>query len=463
MATLAVLAWTAVGAQSWEFSNAQKLPQTINDSRSEESLPLVSADGNTLYFVRTFHPENVGSKENTQDIWIAERDTSGAWLAAGNNFPALNNKEHNAVVGLSPDGYKVYLHGTYQSGKLWERGLSVSQRQSDGFSAPVAERLPFLNEIKGTTYSLFVCREGKLAFISATGTKGAGGMDLFMVQRTGGAWGTPVSVAGANTASDEISPYFHEPTQTLFFSSNRAGGAGGFDVYSIAATDSTLSSWGAPALLPAPVNSDAFDAYLSLDNRGKGYVSSARGDSLANLWVFDWAHTPAEDTIQVAGEDIAVVAVEEPTDEEVRQRDPELVIETRDGSGNGKTSLSELTREELLDSLTRLRFIYFEFDRSKLRPVYTRLLDQVVKVLNDHPDMRVIFEGHTDSVGSVEYNQGLSERRAQEAMSYVTAMGIEAHRVAMEGYSELRPYADNETAEGRGKNRRVELKFLLIP
>jgi OOP family OmpA-OmpF porin len=78
--------------------------------------------------------------------------------------------------------------------------------------------------------------------------------------------------------------------------------------------------------------------------------------------------------------------------------------------------------------------------------------------LNENPDKRVAFEGHTDSVGTERYNQGLSERRASSARDYVAKKGIPAARIATRGFGESKPIADNKTADGRAKNRRVEVK-----
>jgi OOP family OmpA-OmpF porin len=78
--------------------------------------------------------------------------------------------------------------------------------------------------------------------------------------------------------------------------------------------------------------------------------------------------------------------------------------------------------------------------------------------LKENPDKRVAFEGHTDSIGTERYNQGLSERRANSARDYVSKKGISASRITTRGFGESKPIADNKTADGRSKNRRVEVK-----
>ena len=85
------------------------------------------------------------------------------------------------------------------------------------------------------------------------------------------------------------------------------------------------------------------------------------------------------------------------------------------------------------------------------------MIDEAVKVMKDKPDLRVSVEGHTDSVGSVAYNQTLSERRATTVRDYLVSQGIDASRITTRGFGKSKPIASNDTAEGRAENRRVEI------
>lgn len=84
-------------------------------------------------------------------------------------------------------------------------------------------------------------------------------------------------------------------------------------------------------------------------------------------------------------------------------------------------------------------------------------LNKLANFLNEYPDRRVLIEGHTDNVGSAEYNQGLSQRRAESVRSYLMQQGIASHRLSASGMGLNRPIADNNTAAGRQQNRRVEI------
>jgi OOP family OmpA-OmpF porin len=113
-----------------------------------------------------------------------------------------------------------------------------------------------------------------------------------------------------------------------------------------------------------------------------------------------------------------------------------------------------------------LRGIHFDFDKYNIKPEWAVVLDEGVQTLTKRPNIKVIIEGHTDSMGTVPYNQKLSERRAHAVYNYFNKKGISADRMKTIGYGELKPKASNTTPngrdnpEGRAMNRRVELKVV---
>lgn len=112
---------------------------------------------------------------------------------------------------------------------------------------------------------------------------------------------------------------------------------------------------------------------------------------------------------------------------------------------------------EVGTNIMSLEGYYFEFDKAQLRPEAQPKLENAVKVLTENPTVNVTLEGHTDSVGSDAYNQGLSERRANAVNDALVSMGIDASRLTVVGYGEAKPVASNDTAEGRAQNRRVDV------
>ena len=437
-----------------QFTEPERLRSTVN-SYAEESYPLISSDGNTLYFIRTFHQKNTGNPQR-QDIWYSEKDTSGKWTQATNELGPLNDGDNNAVVGLSRDGYTLYLLNEYTPGPGSRPGVSKSKRTKDGWSPPEAVDFPDI-ALEDLYYSLYKPVDENYFMLTMNIKSGNGRNDIYVVTRNDfGEWLEPINLGNVvNTPSDEISPYYDPDTKRLYFASRGHKGLGNYDLFYSERTDTTnWTSWSEPINPGSPVNSKSFDAYLSMTGDHEVYFCSTRDDTISNIFRCKLMDL---DKMEPEEEELDSLV----TDEDVRNREPELVIETKDTTGTAKTSLKQLSREELLDEETRVRFIYFAFDKAKIFPKYTEVLDDVIAILDENPDVKVKFNGHTDSIGTIEYNQGLSERRAKAARDYVVANGVDTRRVETEGFSELEPYATNETPEGRGKNRRVEIDFQL--
>ena len=108
-----------------------------------------------------------------------------------------------------------------------------------------------------------------------------------------------------------------------------------------------------------------------------------------------------------------------------------------------------------------LRGINFDFDKSNIKPEFEPVLDEAARILKERADVKeVAIEGHTCSIGTEKYNQGLSERRAKSVRDYLVKKGVNAERLTTVGYGETRPITDNKTRAGRQMNRRVEFQVL---
>ena len=104
--------------------------------------------------------------------------------------------------------------------------------------------------------------------------------------------------------------------------------------------------------------------------------------------------------------------------------------------------------------------IFFETAKSTLTPASYKELDNVVRMLNETPTLRVEISGHTDNTGSMDLNMRLSQARAKSVVDYLIARGIASNRLEFKGYGPQQPVASNETEAGRSQNRRVEFKVL---
>jgi len=102
--------------------------------------------------------------------------------------------------------------------------------------------------------------------------------------------------------------------------------------------------------------------------------------------------------------------------------------------------------------------VLFDFDKSTIKPEAAQILDRLVAFMNENKGSKAALAGFTDNVGTEAYNLKLSDRRWMSVRDYVVKKGVEGGRVSGQGFGETKPIADNKTAEGRAKNRRVEIK-----
>lgn len=107
-----------------------------------------------------------------------------------------------------------------------------------------------------------------------------------------------------------------------------------------------------------------------------------------------------------------------------------------------------------------IKGVHFEYDKWEIKPEYYGVMDENVRILQMNPTLEIEIQGHTDSIASDEYNQTLSEKRANAAMEHFVSKGVNPGRLQTRGFGESKPIASNETPEGRAKNRRIEIRIM---
>lgn len=108
-----------------------------------------------------------------------------------------------------------------------------------------------------------------------------------------------------------------------------------------------------------------------------------------------------------------------------------------------------------------IRGIYFDFGKDSIRKQSTKTLNEAAKIFVEYPSLKVEISGHTDDVGKIDYNKDLSRRRAESVKAYLVSKGVAAERITTRGAGPDEPIAENKTAKGRAKNRRIEFKIVL--
>jgi OOP family OmpA-OmpF porin len=129
-----------------------------------------------------------------------------------------------------------------------------------------------------------------------------------------------------------------------------------------------------------------------------------------------------------------------------------------DVAGSGSVAVSAAAPAAVKKTIV-LRGINFDTAKATIKPEFEGVLDAGVEVLKENPGVSVQVAGYTDSTGTDAYNQGLSERRANSVLDYLSSHGIDSSRLSAVGFGEGNPVGDNATADGRAQNRRVELNI----
>ncbi len=257
----------------------ERLDENIN-SQYNETRPIIAPDGETLYYSRANHPENMGGEDDDNDIWYAELNSeTGKWEKSKNLGAPLNNKGPNYISSITPDGNSmtVLLGNEYTKRDKMKAGVSVSNKTSDGWSKP--EPMDIVNAyIETTDGNYFLANNRKVLIMAVDRYDAYGGKDLYVsFLQKGNKWTEPLNLGNdVNTAHTESSPYLAADNETLYFSSKGFSGYGGNDVYISRRLDDTWTNWTEPENLGPDINSEGDDVFFNIPPSGQfAYYSKA--------------------------------------------------------------------------------------------------------------------------------------------------------------------------------------------
>jgi OmpA-OmpF porin, OOP family len=488
----------------------ENLGANIN-SNLPELRPTVSADGNILFFICQNHPSNTkyNSVRNSQDIWYSERDENGVWGEAVHMGYPLNTYHYNAVYWISPDNNRILIRNAFINGDYVGNGVSMSYLGEDGrWSQPEMLRIKnYLKYDRGHQNGATMAHDGQTLLLYMTEEKGGDLNDIYVCfLAKDGSWTEPKSLGKKINLPkyDEMTPYLAADGVTLYFSSNRPGGLGDNDIWMTKRLDSTWQKWAEPVNLGSPINTPDWDAFFTLDAGGEyAYLTTSLGTyGESDIIRVKLLEREKPDPVVLVSGNVYNQKTKQPLS-------ASLIYETLPDGTEAGNAVSNATdgafkivlpydknylirasadhffaqSENLnLDSLVkagykeihkdlylvpievgqvvRLNNVFFDFDKSSLRPESFVELDRVVKLLSENPAIEIEMSAHTDNRGSDEYNFKLSDNRARSVMEYIISKGIAASRIISQGYGETKPQVPNDTDENRQLNRRVEFKIL---
>ena len=320
-----------------------------------------------------------------------------------------------------------------------------------------------------------------------------------------GEWGEPIDLgATINTPYMDRSPVLHPDMKTLYFCSEGHGSLGRLDVFmSQRLSDTSWVEWSEPVNLGKEINTidydcwyqittDGKDAYFSRVSDGRGYdlyrtpmpasmrptpvatiqgkVTDTKGNQVAT--VIRWEDLETHEQVGQSNTDpvdgsFFIVLPEGKnygyyidddryfplsSNIDLREKDEPVTIE----NNIVVASIEQMVKQQIAMPMNNL---FFNTGEAELLPASINELQRVIKILKKHPQ-RIEIGGHTDNVGSDAFNKNLSEQRAKAVRDYLVENGIPAKQLVIRGYGKSRPIADNNTEEGRQRNRRVEFKFI---
>lgn len=506
--------------------HAQDVQQMFADVNSEydEQNPVISPDGQTLYFTRGNHPENVGGTRDDGDIWYSTLTFNKTWSVPA-NARALNNKAWNGVVGFSKDGSTIYLHNHYKeiNGIVKSQGLAKAMKKGNGWSSPIDITIPYFKNLSPNSGG-YISADESVAVLSMESYGTKGGEDIYVIIKgDNGQWSEPKNLGSTiNSPFQEFSPFLSDDTRTLYFSSNGLNGQGSSDVFVAERLDNSWTSWSTPKQLEH-VNTKGREKDYRAYKQMALYSSTISSDGYSDLKVF--TDQPLDSLLQVSKPllvttDSAVFAPIENQKETASLRTIKLHGQVKDAESNedidAKLSvarqglndvqtteatkgfyslhvpdsglyeiridaagyISERKQLDLKDITVRalelnyflqpitvgttvnLKNVLFERATANILKTSFQELDLVVDIMKQNPSMKIRLEGHTDNRGVAKHNRRLSKKRAEAVQDYLIKKGISSRRISEKGYGGRKPIADNNDPEQRKLNRRVEFTVI---
>ncbi len=420
------------------WSKARDVGPPINTS-GNEGAQCLSADGRELFFTACNRSDGLGSC----DIYYAQR-TGTHWSTPVNLGPDVNTRYWESQPTISSDGRSLYFSSA-RPGSYGEMDLWVATRDENGQWQDVANLGPVINT-SGREMSPFIHPDNQTLYFASDGHAGMGGVDLFLSRRDEqGQWSKPENMGyPLNTHADEFSLVVGASGEMAYFATDKPGGFGNMDIYEFELYKEAR---------PQPVTymkgkvfdkdtGKALDASFELidlaagHNLHRAYSDPLLGDFLVVVPVnVNMALNVSSPGYLFFSEHFSI--------HDARDiHDPYLIDIGLQALRSGESVV--------------LKNVFFDTGSYELKPESHVELGKLLAFLETHTNISVEISGHTDNVGTFEYNRNLSENRARSVVEFLVASGIDPHRISHQGYADTKPVDTNDTEEGRANNRRTE-------
>ncbi|MEO6837215.1 MAG: OmpA family protein [Ginsengibacter sp.] len=471
-------------------------PQNLGDSINtvdQEYFPSLTIDGKKLIFTR---------RANSKETFYESDLDSGKWGKAFPLIGKINSPDFNVgAQNISQDGKWLVFTGCNFPDGFGSCDLYISYLTKNGWSEPQNLGRNVNSEFWESTPSL--SPDKKDLYFSSSRLGGYGGEDIWVCHRNDkGDWSQPENLGpDINTSGDESTPFIHADNQTLYFNSN---GLPGYSNNSDLFVTRKLPNgkWSIPENLGYPINTIDDEGSMIVTADGKtAYYSSDRKSSKGGLDIYTfqlrkdlrpfktlWAKGKVYDiktnlglpsTVILTDLNTRQIVSKLQTDEDgnylitlpvgkdyafnVHRKGYLFYSENYDMSGTAPDSVftADISMEPIeANAKVILKNVFFDTKKTKLKPESITELDNVVRLMNENPNMKIQIRGYTDNVGKPSDNLILSNGRAVSVVNYLLYKGVKKERLSYKGFGETNPIATNDTEQGKALNRRTELSVV---
>ena len=449
-----------------KWSPAQNFGPLVNSVEHDATAGL-SSDGTTMFIFK--YKEKDGGDIYTSNL------VGNTWSKPEHLNKNINSKWHESSVSLSYDSKRLYFISD-RDGNMGGGDMYYSDKDVKGEWGPAMNVGPELNTKYGEE-GVFIHPDGKTIYFSSKGHGTMGGYDIFKSTIENGKWGVPVNLGyPINGPDDDVFFVISGSGNHGYFASSKQGGYGDKDIYKITFLgpekppvvmneDNLLASVAAPVsefkaekivtngpkmTILKGVISDAktynlLEATIELiDNTLNDVIATFKSNSTTGKYLVS---LPSGKNYGIAVKKDGYLFLSENFDLKASEEFQEV---------EKNIALKQI---EVGQSIV-LKNIFFDFDKATIRPESANELDRLIKLLTENPTLKIELGSHTDSKGSDDYNQKLSQSRSQSVVTYLIGKGIATDRLVAKGYGETVPVATNDTDAGRQENRRTEFKIL---
>jgi peptidoglycan-associated lipoprotein len=398
--------------QKGQWSEPVLLDNTgVINTKANEGAATMNNAFNRLYFTRC---ETDNKKESGCQIWITNKG-EGRWTAPE---PIVLTKDSTLAIGhpaLSSDELTIIFScekvGGFGGKDLW---MSTRRTKAEKFG-PAVNLGPEINTPGDEVFPTLV--GDSVLYFSSNGLIGMGGLDIFKSSMIGGRWSKPQNMMPPiNSSGDDFAIIFAPGEGSGYFSSNRKDGKGGDDIYSFSSPplvftlkgvvkdDRTLQFLEGAHIKLVGTNGASFDAVSD----GKGAYGFSNNQLEANV-TYD---------------------LEASRDNYFTKKARETTV----GVDRSRDFVINFNLEPIPDKPIILPDIIYDFDKWDLKPQYQDSLQGLIKTLEENQRLVIELSSHTDSRGGLEYNDALSQKRAESVVTYLINRGIDPDRLKAKGY-----------------------------